>query len=104
MMAGTSIVEGFTHQIVVYRPPGERDPFTGDTSPGEEVEIKARYVNRQQRFVDRHGQEVRSQATAMVGPNVPIQVDGRIEGRLVERVKEIRDMEGDILGFKAHLI
>jgi hypothetical protein len=102
-MAGASIVEGFTHQTVTYEPPGEIDPFTGDRQPGEAVEIKARYVNRQQRFVDRHGQEVRSQATAMVGPRVPLAVDGRIEGRLIERVKEIRDMEGQVLGFKAHL-
>ncbi|MDP9488509.1 MAG: hypothetical protein M3Q49_22450 [Actinomycetota bacterium] len=96
-----SSIKRYLKQTVAYQGEGGRDPFTGEPVPGEPINIRARYEEKQRYVRGAQGSEVTS--TAEVLMEIEPTLNGKIEGRPIQARESLVNRQGKVIGWRAFL-
>lgn len=81
--------------------PGETDPRTGEPAPGQEREVRARYVEESGLVRSSTGSEIRSEGVVLLEEE-PV-VGGSFAGEEIKGRQAIVSKTGQVLGWRAFL-
>lgn len=92
------------NQSVFYIPPGSTNAF-GETVPGEPVEVRARFEERQQLVRNKQGSESLSTSEVLleIEPELDAKIDGNGRERPIQARENLVDLRGRVVGWRAFL-